>query len=400
LCGLLILAGGWAGELRAQTAWRVPLYVRDNGGRADTLKFGVHPTGTYCKDTHVLRFGNCDSIVESELPPIPPGGVFDARFVDHRTGANACMGVGQTDHIQAFTSGTDIDTFRLQVQPGAGGYPFRFRWPTGLAPFADSIIFRNALGIPPPVGAYVNMATIDSVTVTNSLFTQFYVIVYRPKTPPLPETPTLSTPDDNQANVDTNVTFTWSAATGATYYRLEVSTDSLFGSFALRESLTTTTRSVRLPANNTYFWRVSAGNVYINGCPQASPFRFSTITTGPAAPTLIAPAQGATGADAHLERLSDRDVVQGGGVAQRGVHGSRIRRFGGHRNLPYGRSAAQLRHEVLEGASHQYDRDERLVGRADVHRRGGGAGGARPGGPGRRRDRPRHQPDALLDGGR
>jgi hypothetical protein len=50
----------------------IPLTVGDNGGATQTLHFGLDPAATDGIDT---------ALAEAELPPSPPTGVFDARFV-------------------------------------------------------------------------------------------------------------------------------------------------------------------------------------------------------------------------------------------------------------------------------------------------------------------------------
>ncbi len=284
-----------AGSVVSQTQFRIPLYVSDNTVWRDTLLFGVHPQASYCIDDVTLKFGNCDSIRESELPPIPPGGVFDARFVDVRSGPGACLGVGMGDNITGFTGASDVDTFMIKFQPGAGGYPFKFRWPQGLSVFADSIRLRDPIGLPPQFGGIsVNMLTVDSLVLTNTSFNSLYIFLYHPKVQSYPVVPSPTAPADGAVDVDTNATFTWSAVTNATGYVLQVSTVPTFASFVLRETLATTTRSFHVAPNDTFYWRVSAVHPFLNGCfsPTSS---FRTLTTGPPAPTLSSPANNATG---------------------------------------------------------------------------------------------------------
>ena len=58
------------------------LIVRDDSSGVDTLYFGYADSATYCIDE---QYG------EHELPPIPPDGVFDARFVEHRNQTENCF---------------------------------------------------------------------------------------------------------------------------------------------------------------------------------------------------------------------------------------------------------------------------------------------------------------------
>ncbi len=204
---LLLLSLSAAGALTSQTQFRIPFYVSDNTVKRDTLIFGVHPQASYCIDDPTLKFGNCDTIEEAELPPTPPSGVFDVRFIDTRSGPGACLGVGMGENITSFTGASDVDTFQIKFQPGAGGYPFKFRWPQGLSAFADSIRLRDPLGLPAQFGGVsVNMLTVDSATVTNSLINALYIFVYHPKAQTYPGVPALTAPLNNAVGVDTNAT--------------------------------------------------------------------------------------------------------------------------------------------------------------------------------------------------
>ncbi len=112
-----------------------------------------------------------------------------------------------------------------------------------------------------------------------------------------PAAPTLTAPAQAATNQADSLALTWAATTGATSYRVQVSTDSNFAStFVVNDStVTTPTRMVSgLSNGNTYYWRVNAKNSF--GTSAFSTRRnFSTLpASAPAAPTLTAPAQAAT----------------------------------------------------------------------------------------------------------
>lgn len=75
--------------------------------------------------------------------------------------------------------------------------------------------------------------------------------------------PTLLSPSNGAIGIQTNPTLSWNASSGATSYRLQVSTDSAFASTLVvnQSNITGTTYGVINLANNTtYYWRVNATN--------------------------------------------------------------------------------------------------------------------------------------------
>jgi alpha-amylase len=106
--------------------------------------------------------------------------------------------------------------------------------------------------------------------------------------PPL--APTLSSPAQGAINIPTTTTFSWTSIGTATHYRLQVSLDSLFGSFAVNDStITSTSKSVSgLSSLTKYYWRVIAKNS--SGWGESSETRnFTTVLPPPAVPTLSSP---------------------------------------------------------------------------------------------------------------
>ncbi len=138
----------------------VPLTITQVANTAaDT--FGVANGATYCLDP---------LLGESELPPKPPTGVFDVRFVDHRD--TLCMGQGQRLHLQLPDS-TVLDTFQLAFQKGDGAYNFNVSWPAGLSANWKTLIITDALGLNL---INVDMLTATSVTVTQSFISALNII--------------------------------------------------------------------------------------------------------------------------------------------------------------------------------------------------------------------------------
>lgn len=77
-----------------------------------------------------------------------------------------------------------------------------------------------------------------------------------------PAAPTLVSPANNANNVSRTATLTWNVSTGATSYRVQVSTRSSFSSFVYNQSgITATSTTVSgLGSRVDYYWRVNATN--------------------------------------------------------------------------------------------------------------------------------------------
>jgi transposase-like protein len=111
-----------------------------------------------------------------------------------------------------------------------------------------------------------------------------------------PAAPILIMPIDKALNVSNYPTLVWNVSTGATFYHVQVSAIPDFSTTVFDDStITSTSQQVGPLANNTpYFWRVSAKNSV--GTSSFSAARsFTTIVAAPTAPTLVSPADGATG---------------------------------------------------------------------------------------------------------
>ncbi len=165
----------------------VPITVRNEFGESRTDTFGVHENATYCAD------GQLDPDVrEQQMPPLPPAGVFDVRFVEHRS-ASACLGTGLRVHLQ---EAYKLDTFKLNLQPGDIDFPMEITWPAGLAAWGwDSLVIRDAI-----TGTFYNvdMLTDSSLTVVNFLGTSLYIIGSNRLDVPPPPSITVVTPNGGE----------------------------------------------------------------------------------------------------------------------------------------------------------------------------------------------------------
>ena len=111
-----------------------------------------------------------------------------------------------------------------------------------------------------------------------------------------PAVPQLLSPADAAANITTSPTLSWSAASRATSYRIQVSTSASFSTAVVDDStLATTSRQVGpLTNNSTFFWRVNARNS--GGTSAWSNVRsFTTVPVPPPAPALASPANNSAG---------------------------------------------------------------------------------------------------------
>jgi len=106
----------------------------------------------------------------------------------------------------------------------------------------------------------------------------------------VPDMPVLVLPADSATDQPKTLSLNWNTAVRADSYRLQVSTDKNFGSFAVDDStITTTSRLITGLSNDTkYYWRVNAKNAG-GTSPYSDVFYFTTI---PPAVSIISPAGG------------------------------------------------------------------------------------------------------------
>ena len=110
----------------------------------------------------------------------------------------------------------------------------------------------------------------------------------------LPAKPYLAVPLNNAVNVGVPTTLSWDTTASATSYRLQVSTDPGFGTFAYSDStLTAVTKQVATLGYTTqYYWRVRGKNTWGVGA-TSDVYNFTTAIAPPAAPAAQSPADGA-----------------------------------------------------------------------------------------------------------
>ncbi len=133
-CVYHVSAGGVSG-------WTLPLSICSHSGQSSVLRAGLQSSAS---DELDLALG------EAELPPVPPSGVFDARFL--LPDGTATL----TDFRQALMQET---VWTLHIQADTGGWPIVIRWSQPLPP--GSFLLEDGLG--GVVFASCDLATCDSL---------------------------------------------------------------------------------------------------------------------------------------------------------------------------------------------------------------------------------------------
>lgn len=106
--------------------------------------------------------------------------------------------------------------------------------------------------------------------------------------------PTLSTPSNAAVNQPLNLSLTWLAVSGATTYRVQMSTSATFADTVVDDStLTVLTKAIGpLSTSKTYYWRVNAKNAGGTGV-WSSIWSFGTVPPAAGVPVPVSPANSA-----------------------------------------------------------------------------------------------------------
>jgi PKD repeat protein len=107
--------------------WVQSIRITDSGSGNDSLKFGMAPDASNAIDT---CFG------ELSLPPPPPLGVFDCRFILPNNDASK-------KDLRQFAS---VDaSWRMTFQPTLSGYPITFTWNVASLPSFGTFILKDEI---------------------------------------------------------------------------------------------------------------------------------------------------------------------------------------------------------------------------------------------------------------
>lgn len=143
--------------------------------------------------------------------------------------------------------------------------------------------------------AIVNNATLNKITsvptgTPNKLLYSLFGTVT------IPAAPVLSSPANGATGVSTSPTLYWNASSGATSYRLQVSTSSSFTTLIVDQSgITTTSKAVTgLATTMAYYWRVNATNS-AGTSAWSTVWSFVTATSAPCPGTLYTGTLSGTG---------------------------------------------------------------------------------------------------------
>ena len=256
--------------------------------RTDTM--GVAIGATNCIDP---------SLGESELPPVPPTGIFDCRFLE-----SACTPAIQGLSLDFHNAARDTTSFYMSIQKDTTLpilMTLQHGW-TAIFPYIEIYDASNSLDVVMATGPER-----DTLTLGYSVTARGVTTYYDVTSPVINITtctdcvldlsaPSLASPQNGADVLFLIPNVSWSAVTSATGYHLQIASDSLFDSGAMvvdDSGITTPSKDLgSLPVGRTYFWRVEALNgdavsgwspVWRFGTVYSTPFRYLigvTITNG------------------------------------------------------------------------------------------------------------------------
>ncbi len=126
-------------------SWKQNIRISDAGTGVDSLKFGMSPYGTPGLDT---------CLGEEFVPPPPPTGVFDCRFI-----------LPSNDAVKTdIRKDTSLNmSWRMTFQPSTAGYPLTFNWNPSTLPATGTFFLKDEI-----TGTLVNvnMRNQNSYTLT------------------------------------------------------------------------------------------------------------------------------------------------------------------------------------------------------------------------------------------
>ncbi|MBS1518938.1 MAG: T9SS type A sorting domain-containing protein [Bacteroidetes bacterium] len=133
--------------------WIAKIKAEDSGNEKDSIEFGTSPFATDLLDTCLGEF---------YIPPPPPTGIFDLRFVlANDEGVN-----------KDIRNDTNINIkWKMNFQPSSSGYPITFTWNNSQFPSTGNFHLKDSLGLI----VNVNMKDQNSYVLNSSGISKLYI---------------------------------------------------------------------------------------------------------------------------------------------------------------------------------------------------------------------------------
>jgi hypothetical protein len=229
----------------AQSTGSLKLTLSDNGGVSDTVRFG---------ELYGATSGIDVSLGEFELPPLPPTGAFDVRWLD--PGVEGLS----IDYRDTVSAQHEENVWTLQFQPSSSGYPVTITWDStklwwgGSFQMCDVATGGTKLNVDISSQERVTIAdaTIKSLTIVHT-----FTVNHGANFPPSAPQNLLA------ASADGQVALTWNRNTEADFLEYRIYCGTTSGNETLVDSssasITDTTHIViGLTNGATYYFKVTA----------------------------------------------------------------------------------------------------------------------------------------------
>jgi len=146
----------------------VPLEMYDNGGGQKTLYFGVDPTATDSIDINLGEF---------DLPPAPPTGVFDNRWILPKNNFSGSLSSWRDYRFGGGVPFADTIIYRLKYQGAEGADTMFFAWnfPTDITARLQDLITGTLVDVSMTGSGVYGLTNFG--TLNQMRFTVYYNII-------------------------------------------------------------------------------------------------------------------------------------------------------------------------------------------------------------------------------